>query len=76
MKYRTLISGLGGTAADVLAGVRRRRPVSRSRVRVRTGHGEAKVLPEDTPARGRVLELAGELVAAYAREPGRGDRRP
>ena len=75
MRYPGVIRGLGGAAADVLAVVRRRKEGRSPRVRVRTGHGEAKVLPADSPARERVLSLAGELVTAYAREPGRRDRR-
>jgi hypothetical protein len=74
MRYPGPIRSLGDTVADAFALVRRRRQVRSPRVRVRTGHGEAQLLPADAPACERVLSLAGELVAAYGREPGRGDR--
>jgi hypothetical protein len=74
MRYPGPIRNLGGAVADMLAVVRRRREGRSPRVRVRTGHGEARVLPADSPVRERVLSLAGELVAAYGQEPGRRDR--
>jgi hypothetical protein len=72
VRYPGVVRGLGGAAVGVLSSVRRRRQGVGPRVRVRTGHGEARVLPDESPNRRRVLSLAAELVEAYGN---RGARR-
>ncbi len=59
-------SRLGGYAEEVAAALRRRREVRRPRVRVRVEHGEARLLADDSPAGGQLLELAGELIGEPA----------
>ena len=53
---------LGGYAEEVAAAMRRRREVRRPRVRIRVSHGEARVLDEESPAAGRLLALAREML--------------
>jgi hypothetical protein len=71
VRYPGVVRGLGGAAVGVLSTVRRRRHGVGPRVRVRTGHGEARVLPDDSPDRQRILSLAAELVEAYGNRGGR-----
>jgi hypothetical protein len=53
---------LGGYAEEVAAALRRRRDLRRPRVRVRLGHGEPRVLDQDSPEAERLLKLSRELV--------------
>ena len=71
MRERGAIGRLGGYAEEVAAAVRRRRETRKPRVRVRIGHGEATVLPEDSPVGVRLLELSQRLVDEERRSSGR-----
>ena len=71
MKERRTIGRIGGYAEEVAAAVRRRRETRKPRVRVRIGHGEAKVLPEDSPAGERLLDLSQRLVDEERKASGR-----
>jgi hypothetical protein len=71
VRYAGSIKRVSAAAAGLVAVVRRRRESRRPRVRLRLAHGEARLLPEGTPAHERLLSLASELVAEYGR-PGRG----
>ena len=53
---------LGGYAEEVAAAMRRRREVRRPRVRIRIAHGEARVLGEESPEAGRLLDLARDML--------------
>jgi hypothetical protein len=68
VRYPDVVRSLGAAAGDVLAAVRRRSESRSPRARVRMGHGEAKILPADSPAAERLLTLARELVDAYERD--------
>jgi hypothetical protein len=70
VRYPGVIKGVGDIAGDVFAAVRRRREDRSPRVRVRTGHEEARVLAAESPAGKRLLSLSEELVSVYARGPG------
>jgi hypothetical protein len=70
VKDRSTIGRLGGYAEEVAAAVRRRRETRKPRVRVRIGHGEAKVLPEDSRPGERLLDLSQRLVDEERRSSG------
>jgi hypothetical protein len=67
---------LGGYAGEVAAAMRRRKEVRRPRVRVRVGHGEARVLDESSAEAQQLLALARELIRepAVAVDVGEDDR--
>jgi hypothetical protein len=60
---------LSGYAEEVAAAMRRRRDVRRPRVRVRLDDGEAQLLANDSPAAGRLLALARELIGERPERP-------
>ena len=64
MKQRRSIGRLGDYAEEVAAAVRRRNEKRRSRVRVRVGHGEARVLADDSPEALRLQALCESIVDA------------
>jgi hypothetical protein len=64
MKQRRSIGRLGDYAEEVAAAVRRRSEKRRSRVRVRVGHGEARVLADDSPEALRLQAVCQSIVDA------------
>jgi hypothetical protein len=62
MKQRRAIGRLGGYAEEVAAAVRRRNEKRKSRVRVRVGHGEARVLADDSPEGRRLQGLCQSIL--------------
>jgi hypothetical protein len=62
MKQRRTIGRLGDYAEEVAAAVRRRNEKRRPRVRVRVGHGEARVLEDESPEGVRLQALCQEIV--------------
>jgi hypothetical protein len=71
MRYTAPIKRTRGYAEELMALLRRRREPRRVRVRVRVANEEARVLPEHSPERERLLAVARELVDEYGRS-GRG----
>ncbi len=59
---------VAGIAEDVLAGQRRKQARREPRVAIYDGLGHARVLPEDAPGRGELLELAEEMTKLAAPE--------
>jgi hypothetical protein len=62
LKQRRTIGRLGGYAEEVAAAMRRRTEKRKSRVRIRVGHGEARVLPDDSPDAVRLQALCQSIV--------------
>ena len=62
MKQRRTIGRLGDYAEEVAAAVRRRNEKRKPRVRVRVGHGEARVLADETPEGVRLQSLCQAIV--------------
>jgi hypothetical protein len=62
MKQRRAIGRLGDYAEEVAAAVRRRNEKRRPRVRVRVGHGEARVLTDESPEGVRLQSLCQAIV--------------
>ena len=62
MKQRRTIGRLGDYAEEVAAAVRRRNEKRRPRVRVRVGHGEARVLADESAEGARLQSLCQAIV--------------
>ncbi len=62
MKQRRSIARLGSYAEEVAAAMRRRTEKRRPRVRVRVGHGEARVLRDESPEAVRLQSLCQSIV--------------
>jgi hypothetical protein len=62
MKQRRSIGRLSDYAEEVAAAVRRRNEKRKPRVRVRVGHGEARVLADDSPEAIRLQALCQAIV--------------
>ena len=62
MRERRSIGRLSGYAEEVAAAMRRRTEKRRPRVRVRIGHGEARVLDEESPQGVRVQSLCQSIL--------------
>jgi hypothetical protein len=62
MKQRGAIGRLGDYAEEVAAAVRRRNEKRKPRVRVRVGHGEARVLIDESPEGVRLQSLCQAIV--------------
>jgi hypothetical protein len=62
MKQRRSIGRLSGYAEEVAAAMRRRNEKRRPRVRVRVGHGEARVLADDSPEAIRLQSLCQSIL--------------
>jgi hypothetical protein len=62
LKQRRTIGRLGDYAEEVAAAVRRRNEKRKPRVRVRVGHGEALVLPDESPGAIRLQGLCQAIV--------------
>jgi hypothetical protein len=62
MKQRRAIGRLGDYAEEVAAAVRRRNEKRRPRVRIRVGHGEARVLVDESPEGIRLQALCQAIV--------------
>ena len=77
MKQRRAIGRLGGYAEEVAAAVRRRNEKRRPRVRVRVGHGEARVLADESPEGARLQSpLPGDRRRGTEHGPWLTDRQP
>jgi class 3 adenylate cyclase len=70
VKYPAPIARTRGYASELLALLRRRRERRRPRVRIRVASGEARVLPDGSAEKERLLSLARELLSEYG-APGR-----
>lgn len=70
MKQRRSIGRLGSYAEEVAAAMRRRNEKRRPRVRVRVGHGEARVLRDESPEAVRLQALCQSIVDAERVGPG------
>jgi hypothetical protein len=64
LKQRRSIGRLGSYAEEVAAAMRRRNEKRRPRVRVRVGHGEARVLRDESPEAVRLQALCQSIVDA------------
>ena len=64
MKQRRAIGRIGGYAEEVAAAMRRRSEKRKPRVRIRIGHGEARVLADDSPEGVRLQALCQSIVDA------------
>ena len=64
MKQRNAIGRLGGYAEEVAAAMRRRNEKRKPRVRVRVGHGEARVLEDESAEGARLQALCQAIVEA------------
>jgi len=64
VKQRSAIGRLGGYAEEVAAAMRRRNEKRKPRVRVRVGHGEARVLEDDSTEGARLQALCQAIVDA------------
>jgi hypothetical protein len=62
MKQRRSIGRLTGYAEEVAAAVRRRNEKRKPRVRVRVGHGEARVLADESPEAVRLQSLCQAIL--------------
>ena len=62
MKQRRTIGRLGDYAEEVAAAVRRRNERRKPRVRVRVGHGEARVLLDESPEGIRLQAVCQAIV--------------
>jgi hypothetical protein len=62
MKQRSSIARLGGYAEEVAAAMRRRNEKRKPRVRVRIGHGEARVLTDESPEGVRLQSLCQAII--------------
>jgi hypothetical protein len=70
LKQRRSIGRLGSYAEEVAAAMRRRNEKRRPRVRVRVGHGEARVLRDESPEAVRLQALCQSIVDAERVGPG------
>ena len=64
MRDRKAIGRLGSYAEEVAAAMRRRTEKRKPRVRVRVGHGEARVLLDESPEGVRLQALCQAIVDA------------
>ena len=62
MRERRSIGRLGGYAEEVAAAMRRRNEKRKPRVRVRVGHGEARVLPDTSSEAIRLQSLCQSIL--------------
>ena len=69
MKQRRAIGRIGGYAEEVAAAMRRRSEKRKPRVRVRVGHAEPRVLPEDSSEVVRLQALCQSIVDAEGARP-------
>ena len=69
MKQRRAIGRLGGYAEEVAAAMRRRTEKRKPRVRIRIGHGEARVLPADSQDALRLQALCQSIVDSEGARP-------
>ena len=69
MKQRGAIGRIGGYAEEVAAAMRRRSEKRKPRVRVRVGHAEPRVLPDDSSEGVRLQALCQSIVDAEGARP-------
>jgi hypothetical protein len=69
LKQRRTIARLGGYAEEVAAAMRRRTEKRKPRVRIRVGHGEARVLRDDSPDAVRLQALCQSIVDSESARP-------
>ena len=69
MKQRRSIARLGSYAEEVAAAMRRRNEKRRPRVRVRVGHGEARVLRDGSPEAVHLQALCQSIVDSEHARP-------